>query len=134
MKTYRDLVLVVNTTASQTTTLFTQFNSDTGSNYNYVNMRGTGSATASGAASNEADSGLGQVSTSLNSIVFSIMDYSATDKHKTYLSRADSPAHMTQATAGRWASTSAITSVKIYFTGGLTFPSGSTFSLYGIES
>jgi hypothetical protein len=61
------------------------------------------------------------------------MDYSATDKHKTILSRANVAGTFTMALAGRWANTSAINQVSIFRTG-QTFSSGSVLSLYGIAA
>ena len=61
----------------------------------------------------------------------SFMDYSATDKHKTVLIRANHPGE-TVACAGRWANTAAITSITINTAS--TFVIGSVFSLYGIVS
>jgi hypothetical protein len=61
------------------------------------------------------------------------MDYSATDKHKTVISRFGSAARETQATASRWANTAALTSINFFQeSGGVTFSTGSTFSLYGV--
>jgi hypothetical protein len=59
------------------------------------------------------------------------MDYSATNKHKSVVTRNDHPSH-TQAQANRWANTAAITSISIAVRGGSSFASGSTFSLYGV--
>jgi hypothetical protein len=68
-----------------------------------------------------------------NVTIVHIMDYSATDKHKTVLSRANRASSGVDAIAGRWASTSAITSIK-YFASGRTLDIGSTVALYGIVS
>ena len=123
---YRDLVLVVEAT---NTTAFLRFNGDTGSNYAYVQMYGTGSSVASNSNTISSiyianDGGFGNIQ---------IMDYSATDKHKALLIRRGTSTTFTMATANRWANTAAITSVTI---SGLTasFNSGSTFYLYGIEA
>ncbi len=62
--------------------------------------------------------------------VFQIMDYSATDKHKTVLYRYDNPGVGTMAAASRYASTSAVTVVKAEF----GFAAGDTFALYGIAA
>jgi hypothetical protein len=63
------------------------------------------------------------------------MDYSATDKHKTILLKAGTTPNTSEvvATAGRWASTSAITTIGLAPSAG-TFSAGSTFALYGIAS
>ena len=62
------------------------------------------------------------------------MDYSATDKHKTMLSRGGSSSFGVGMNAGRWANTSAVTSVLVIGQSGLDFAAGSTFYLYGIEA
>jgi hypothetical protein len=69
-----------------------------------------------------------------NFAVAQIMDYSATDKHKTILQRMNAPSNAVWAIASRWASTSAVTSVSFNApdSGSKTFNSGSTFSLYGV--
>jgi hypothetical protein len=62
--------------------------------------------------------------------VTQIMDYSATDKHKTVLDRWNRPSAFVFATAGRWADNTAVNTVRLVPTG--TFSVGSTFSLYGV--
>jgi hypothetical protein len=69
--------------------------------------------------------------------IINIMDYSATDKHKTILARAGTAASSSVwAIAGRVATTSAITSVAFIGPDDASdqFLSGSTFALYGIVS
>lgn len=133
--TYRDLVLVIQNTQGTGTTaagLRLRFNSDTGSNYPYVNMAGSGSGTSSGSGTlTEVVGGL--VDPARSTVIYQIMDYSATDKHKTVLVRGDNSAVNTTATAVRWASTSAITTILAYPTSG-TFAAGSTFALYGVSA
>jgi hypothetical protein len=68
--------------------------------------------------------------TQTNNII-QIMDYSATDKHKTILSRYNSPSASLQMAAERWANTSAITSIYCGMKTG-TMSSGTTLSLYGV--
>jgi hypothetical protein len=67
----------------------------------------------------------------------SIMDYSATDKHKSTLIRSrssrDNGDTDTTAGAGRWANTAAVNSLRFYLTGG-SFAAGSNFQIYGIAS
>jgi hypothetical protein len=73
------------------------------------------------------------VTQSQNNVITQIMDYSATDKHKTSLIRGNDAGAEVIAHAQRWASTSAVTSVRALITAN-NFASGSTFSLYGIAS
>jgi hypothetical protein len=62
---------------------------------------------------------------------FNIMDYSATDKHKTSLIRVSAASRTVAAGMQRWATTDAITSVTLAFLVG-NYVAGSTFSLYGV--
>ena len=129
--TYRDLVLVVNGTESANQYIAVRYNSDTGSNYSYVRMT-DGPASASGT---ETFGRLG-VGNPMDRflVIAQIMDYSATDKHKTWLSRSNIPANFVGAIAGRWANTAAITSVNVLTTTADTYAIGTTFALYGIAS
>jgi hypothetical protein len=132
--TYKDLRLVVSATNSTTSTnLRIQYNSDTGANYAYVLMNGDGSATSStnNLAIAYALSGENYVAESMQTI--DILDYSATDKHKTALVRNNRPAGGVTATVTRWANTAAITSFIVY-PGASTFAAGSTFTLYGVSA
>ena len=130
---YRDLILVVSgTNATGDQTLRIQINGDTGSNYYSVRMNGSGSTATSNALSAQDNVQLGVFGTTQAVCITQIMDYSATDKHKTLLSRGDIAASSTRATAGRWANTSAITSIYVYGSNSYNF--AATFSLYGIAS
>jgi hypothetical protein len=130
--TYRDLIFIFNGVGSASGYGFFRFNGDTGNNYNYVFMYGDVTPVSSGASNTIGF--FGNIEPSLlNPTVSNIMDYSATDKHKTYLSRNDRVPGIVIATAGRWANTAAITSMSVNKNGG-NFQSGSTFSLYGVIS
>ena len=59
------------------------------------------------------------------------MDYSATDKHKSALSRANNAEIGTMASALRWANTAAITSIES-FAFSNSWAAGGTVNLYGI--
>ncbi len=125
--TYRDLVLVVNHTKSTLTGLYIRYNGDAGANYSGVYMVGGGSYLTSGLSTEPG------YADTLSTQVLQVMDYSATDKHKTSLLRSDHAAGQTVAWALRWANTSAITSLAFVTASG-TFQTGSTFALYGIAS
>jgi hypothetical protein len=134
---YRDLVLVyvpIGSTATGTNILF---NGDTGSNYNMVWMSGNGSSGSSSSISNNGafiGSSFSEIrTTSGTQIIFNVMDYSATDKHKTMLFRMDRADSATQAFATRWASTSAVTSISLT-PGSGTFVAGTTLALYGVSA
>ena len=133
---YRDLVLVVEGLGTNSVDFNFQFNSDTGSNYSYVRMRGNGSTAASSSSASLTFIGAivtGADATNRGMAIFQVLDYSATDKHKTALLRVDSAGLNTAAAAGRWASTSAVTSITLV-TPTNQFASGLTAYLYGIEA
>jgi hypothetical protein len=135
--TYRDLILVVNGSHSNQSYSRMRINGDTGSNYSAVDMKGNsnGATSATGTYTtidiiwNEITSNSQYLST------VNLMDYSATDKHKTLLVRAKGTASngglSTFADSWRWANTAAITSLNLYASTG-TYNVGSTFSLYGV--
>jgi hypothetical protein len=132
-QTYGDLVLVVDGKAEGKTGLYLQFNGDSGSNYTTVGMQGE----ASGASSYSqtlafTNANLMAGAQGLNTV--QLMAYSATDKHKTILARANFATEQVRAAAARWASTSAITQVRLFMDSGRNFQIGTTLNLYGITS
>lgn len=139
---YKDLILqgqVRSTRAAGTEDMFLQLNGDTASNYSAVFMYGSSggysSLTASGGYMIVATNTAAANATSgvYSSIYAQIQDASATDKHKTLLTRnGGGNQDQVWATAGRWASTSAISSIRIYYTLG-SIASGTTLSLYGVK-
>lgn len=127
-QSYGDLILVHSgtPTSSGLKTVNLRFNNDTGTNYSRVTVDsiGNGSYTST-------DSGLriGLIDGRAVNI-WQIIDYSAEDKYKTLLARANISSAV-RASAGRWSNTSAITSIEV-FPENVDFAAGSTFSLYGI--
>jgi hypothetical protein len=142
---YRDLYLVIAGTSSGSDTLGMQINSDTATNYAFTGMdgNGTSASTTSGntgiynyAPLGNMGGGGNYFTTSQSIVTINFMDYTATDKHKTFLSRGNASNAGTAAGVSRWASTSAITTIKIIMGGGSasTFQTGTTFSLYGVKA
>ena len=136
--TYTDLILVVNpTTTAANSSIFVQFNSDTGSNYSATYVYGSGSAAGSGniSSANAGSIAFSSDNTTPYTIKTSIQNYSNSTTNKTYLSRS-SAASSTSGDltyVGLWRSTAAITAIKLYPNTG-SFTSGSTFTLYGIKA
>jgi hypothetical protein len=131
---YRDLYLVINNTnTASAANLRMTVNSDSGANYPYIVMEGDGASVVatSNTALNYLLIGVSQTTATMQRI--QIMDYSATDKHKSVLIRSDYPAGATDAIAVRWANTAAITSLVV-FPGASSFAAGSTFTLYGVSA
>ena len=128
--TYRDLVLVVNGKTTAGVALYARFNSDsTSANYPRVGIAGYGSTAASFSGTEPGIQAA--FLTTANTWILNVMDYSATDKQKTVLSRLSQDTSEVNAIATRWANTAAITSVQ-FITASSTFAAGTTFSLYGV--
>jgi hypothetical protein len=129
--TYRDLRLIVTGTYTTGSGLaVAQFNGYTGSNYSFVQMYGTGSTTGSSSGTNTSFY-LGDLSTTVAVATADVMDYSATDKHKTVLVRGSSSDQNVRAFANRWANTAAVTQIVV-IPGSGNFATGTSFYLYGI--
>lgn len=131
---YRDLVLVIDGgMPSSNGEPFLRPNSDSGTNFSVVTMSATGTVTPSSSFSaNRLSLGF-TFGTGKTSIISQLMDYSATDKHKTNLARCNQTTGRVSAFAARWADTSAVTNIQVLHEGG-SYPAGVTFSLYGIAS
>jgi len=132
--TYRDLRLVVSGTTGSLNLILIKLNGDSGTNYSSVQMYGDGTNAASASGTGEIGTAIGIFGTTQASSTCDVMDYSATDKHKSVLSRGNNTANTVRAWAGRWASTAAVTSLQVYPNAGDSFQAGTTASLYGIVS
>jgi hypothetical protein len=130
--TYTDLILVANIDATDYTSVWLQFNSDTGSNYSRTILVGDGTSATSDRSSNATNTAIAVANTEWGTMIFQIMDYSNSTTYKTALARSANNSQ-TRAGVGLWRSTSAITSVKVGISAA-NFNSGSTFRLYGIEA
>lgn len=139
---YRDLILIVsgvNTTNDITWSM--RINGDSAANYNYILGRGFSTTGASANALSSQSSmfiagwTFGQGTTNRTTLQLQFMDYSATDKHKVVLDRFQTQrndgSNEVGMLAGRWANTSAITSISL-FPNSSTFAANSTFNLFGV--
>jgi hypothetical protein len=136
---FRDLVVVINTKTNTAgpDSMGIRFNGDTGSNYSNVRVVGNSSGTSSYSdTTSVAYIGVAASSSNPLSVILHIMDYSATDKHKTILSRGSQGDGWVTLHSGRWANTAAITSLTITPPAGSswTMSTGGTLSLYGIRA
>jgi hypothetical protein len=138
-QTYTDLVLVINSLAnSSTISSVIQVGNgsiDTGSNYSTTILYGDGTTVAStriqGTLANlnfyaEAST------TSPNTIIVNLQNYSNTTTRKTFLSRGSGAINGVSAIVGVWNSTSAINAIKVSRSAANNYAAGSTFTLYGI--
>lgn len=132
---YTDLVLV-NQSGLPSDYAKLTLNADTGSNYSYTSLYGTGSAAGSNRISGDTSILTNWYayypSTVGNSVgIINIMNYSNSTTYKTVLCRSNAAVAGVEAIVGLWRSTAAITTVTLTAGSG-TFGTGSTFSLYGI--
>jgi hypothetical protein len=138
--TFRDLICVASILGSATDIQGRiRLNSDTGGNYNWSRITGPGGSAPTADSATGATEGRLAIFAQANAsnraqYKFEILDYSATDKHKNIVNRADqavdSSAAGTELFITRWANTAAVTSVEIRGTG--NFAIGSTLALYGV--
>lgn len=116
-----------------------QFNSDTGSNYSWHVLYGTGaSALAAGGGSNSFmyASNIASATSNFTGGVIDILDYASTSKYKTMRTLGGYDANGSGEIAlfsGLWQSTSALTSIKLYPNSSGTYSQYSHFALYGIK-
>ena len=132
---FRDLVLVIDGRSGTTTNAVVRLrpNNDS-SNASRVFMFGDGSSTASQAFTDAFFIATLPPSNQTNATgIAQIMDYVATDKHKTILQRGGPAGQFVSANAARWGSTAAITSLVVMVTTE-SMGAGTTLALYGIAS
>lgn len=136
---YTDLVMVCQMKTSALATIYLQFNSDTSSNYSYTNLAGSPAGVNSGRASNANFSRITNYAYPDNTFntnaIVNFMNYSNTTTNKTFLSRANNASgtdNATEVLVSLWRSTAAISTIKVYPSGGATWSAGSTFTIYGI--
>jgi len=137
---YRDLVLVANCSSNRSSNsdaLDININS-TGTSGSAVFMRVNVGSPQSGTSTTLSIARIAANGASKEVGIAQIMDYSATDKHKTILARSGSTAATTSAQLGasalRWENTAAVTSIELDSTTSSLLTSGSTFALWGIAS
>lgn len=96
-------------------------------------MAGSGSSTLSYTANQAFIQDAISLDSNPANFKIDIFDYATTDRHKSCLARMDAAFNGTTASATRFASTAAITSITLV-PNGVNFTSGSTFSLYGVSA
>lgn len=135
--TYTDLVLISSIIGAGTGYPSIRFNSDTGTNYSFTQLYGTGSATGSDRSSNYSSiliPWISRYTTSAGYVdIVNIMNYANTTTYKTVIGRANNAGYGADASVGLWRNTAAISTITLT---ALTanFASGSTFTLYGIKA
>lgn len=133
---YTDLRVVLSGKSSSNLWWGLRFNSDTGSNYAYIQMRGNGGGTAQGSTSNSSYILLNEQAQSvITAGIYDIFSYANTATHKVVLGTYSGDASgsgIVQKTVGRWRSTSAITTVELWMTSSATYDIDTMVTIYGI--
>lgn len=131
---YRDLIFVAYTPSNGQTFHAVELNGDTGANYRSVSMMGDSSSTLYYRDNNRSGrfsvNGLEGLNGNLLSI-WHFLDYSVTNKFKSVLTRGNNTSNKISAISNNWNSTNAITQIRIFSIDN-SFPSGSTFYLFGL--
>jgi hypothetical protein len=127
-QSFGDLVISISSTGSGNT--YGRFNGDTSSSYSMVSMGSDGSGSQSyNFTEAYARFSIASRGSTPSTYIVQLNDYSATDKHKIWLSRENIANSYVSAIAGRWANTAAITSIELHSG---TYDAGSVISIYGI--
>jgi len=140
---YTDLIIVVGSaTFSANSSLYVQYNGDTGANYSSTRLTGNGSSAASYGitSSNGANIGGGDglSSSVMQTCIVQLQNYSNSTTYKTALARWSRSDAEVAATVSMWRNTNAITSIEVYGgyangTKNSNMQSGTTISIYGIQ-
>jgi hypothetical protein len=136
--TYTDLVLIINGKITITAEVpVIEFNGDTALNYSFTRLTGNGTT-----ASSARSTGTALIPPTWNiywnnanpgTAIMNIMNYANTTTYKTVLSRGSEAASSVQSVVGLWRNTAAITSIKVYGSGG-NLDTGMILTLYGIAA
>jgi hypothetical protein len=129
---YTDLMLICNGYESFGAYSVCRVNSDSGSNYSRVALRGNGSTATSAKVANET-AWYVDLATNPATSILQFMSYSNSTTFKVMTARFNDTSGTTAAQINLWRSTSAITSISLASAGGGSTLSG-TFTLYGIKA
>jgi len=133
---YRDLIVSYSFRNNSTSgRILGRFNSDAGSNYPQIWMQNDGSSGLRPASSTLTglEAGFNSPAGAVCTVSFSVIDYSATNKHKNVLLRINSQNPDEVVFRGfRWGNTAAINSITLVADNSNNMTVGSIFSLYGV--
>ena len=118
-----------------------RFNGDSGSNYAYHDLRGNGASATNESVASQTIANLSlynqsPVTSTFNTTVIDILDYTNTSKYKTQRTLSGLDANGSgniNLTSSLWMSTSAVTSIVLSCTASATLSQYSSFTLYGIR-
>lgn len=137
---YRDLILVMNLLGGSGDFYpRVRYNGVTSTVYAWVNAYGGGGGVYGSNNGNENGQQLANNQFAPSGghalpIIVQLMDFSATDKTKTMLTKLGRANNGVEMVAGRAAINGAITSIELYSSNGSTLASGSSVFMYGIKA
>ena len=131
--TYTDLVIVVDGFSTAGGEFRCRFNSDSGTNYSWIQLYGDGSTAGTSISNNQSYGRLGSTRTTQNSIIVDIANYSNSTTFKTAISRDGNGSVIINTITSLWRSTSAINSIQFFPETG-AFNTGMVFTIYGIKA
>ena len=131
--TYKHLQIRASAKSTQYDNMFMRLNGDTGSNYAYHRLIGSGSAVSSLASTSQTSMVCGIHDQESTPNVIDLLDVYSTTKNKTIRSIYGVAPTTIRFNSGLWMSTASLTSILLLPTTTLNFTSGSRFSLYGLK-
>lgn len=134
--TYTDLVVVSNViySANNGDYMSWRINGDSSSLYSNTPLVGTGSSAESYRATNDNKIAFyGSSTTNYVPVITNFMNYSNATTFKTILQRASNASNSAEARIGLYRSTSAITSISLFF-GAASIAAGTNITIYGIKA
>ena len=142
--TYTDLILVIGSaTFSADSSLYVQYNGDTGTNYSSTRLYGDGtddlSSRTSSANAAQIGAGDGQSASVMQTCIVQIQNYSNTTTNKTAIARWNRSDAEVSTTVSLWRDTDAIDAIEVYggFGNGTknsNMQTGTILTLYGIKA
>jgi hypothetical protein len=139
---YTDLILIIaNATFTADSSLYVQYNGDTGANYSSTRLTANGSSASSSQTTSvngaQIGAGDGMSATIPQTCIVQFQNYSNATTYKTALARWNRSDAEVAATVSLWRNTNAITSIEVWggFGNGTknsSLKTGTTISLYGI--
>lgn len=132
--TYTDLVLITRLIGSTAYDFDIRLNGDTGSNYSYTALYGTGSTTGGTTSANLTFMRLdyyGYIETTVGQVnITNIQNYASTSVFKTAIAQNGNANNGMGINIGLWRNTAAVNSISILG----TMSTGSAATLYGIKA
>jgi hypothetical protein len=136
-QSYRDLILVIRTQSGNASSHQPGLRTNNITNsYSYQGIYGNGSSAAAASGTGQGQMNLTGNQSALRAdgplnIIAQLNDYSATNKFKTCISRADGVTSSSLLTVSSNENTGAVSTLTVM---NATFASGSTFALYGVSA